>query len=145
MKKSTRELLSLLKSAPSITNYLEEQKDDLISTEPLHVLLDELLAEKQLKKADIIKRSLLDRKYSYDIFRGAKKSPSRKKVLALCLAYPLSLDEAQRLLKSTGYPPLYARNEWDAVVIYALERGMNVGDVNEILSDMGEPLLEELE
>lgn len=96
---------------------------------------------KQISKSDIIHRSGLERKYTYEILSG-KKNPSRDKVLAICFAVPLSADETQQLLKSTGYPTLYARIERDSIILFALEHNLSLTDANELLYEMNYLLLE---
>ena len=50
MKKSTGELLNLLKKTNDIRDYLEEMSDDLLTGESLAHYLEQLLQEKDLKK-----------------------------------------------------------------------------------------------
>lgn len=140
MKKSTMELLRLIEKTSSFQEYKRAAEGEFIEDRPLSSYLDEILAEKGLEKKEVIRRSGLDRTYAYSIFTG-KKNPSRDKVLALCLAMDLSADEAQRLLKTTGYPQLYARIERDSVLLYALDHQMPLMDVNGLLYEMGKPCL----
>lgn len=135
MRKSTMELLELLKASPTISDFIEKTADELIETIPLYQYLDMMIEEKQLKKSEVIKRSGLDRGYVYDIFAG-KKIPSRDKVLAICFAMELSEEEVQRLLKYTGYPQLYARIERESIILFALQHQLKITDVNELLYEM---------
>ncbi len=141
MKKTTGELLELLKKSSNASSYIEKASDDLIQQIPLSDYLSEILRTKQLTKSDVIRRSGLDRKYTYEFLSG-KKNPSRDKVLAICFAIPLSADETQQLLKSTGYPALYARIERDSIILFALEHNLSLTDTNELLYEMNRPLLE---
>lgn len=141
MKKTTGELLELLKKSSNASSYMEKASDDLIQQIPLSDYLSEILRTKQLIKSDVIRRSGLDRKYTYEFLSG-KKNPSRDKVLAICFSIPLSADETQQLLKSTGYPALYARIERDSIILFALEHNLSLTDVNELLYEMNHPLLE---
>lgn len=135
MRKSTMELLELLKASPTISDFIEKTADELIETIPLYQYLDMMIEEKKLKKSEVIKRSGLDRGYVYDIFAG-KKIPSRDKVLAICFAMELSEEEVQRLLKYTGYPQLYARIERESIILFALQHQLKITDVNELLYEM---------
>lgn len=135
MKKSTTELLELLKKSSNISDFVEKASSELIAIEPLHQYLNTLLDEKKIKKSEVIKRSGLDRGYVYDIFAG-KKLPSRDKVLAICFAMELSEEEVQRLLKYTGYPMLYARVERESIILFALQHKLSLTDVNELLYEM---------
>lgn len=135
MKKSTMELLELLKSSRSISDFVDQTGDELIQLKPLHQYLDELMKEKNLKKSEVIRQSGIDRGYGYDILAG-KKLPSRDKVLAICFAMNLSEDEVQKLLKYTGYPSLYARIERESIILFALQHRLSLTDTNELLYEM---------
>lgn len=141
MKKSTGELLELLKKSSNAASYMEKASNDLIKKIPLAEYLTALIASRTVSKSDLIRRSGLDRGYVYDILSG-KKTPSRDKVLAICYALPLTADETQQLLKSTGYAPLYARIERDSILLFGLEHRLSLTDMNELLYEMNYPLVE---
>lgn len=141
MKKSTSELLEILKKSPDIPTYTDRVSGDLIEQLPLHTYLLKILEEKQLKRSDVAHASGLDRGYVYDIFAG-KKTPSRDKLLALCFALRLSDVQVQRLLNSTGYAQLYPRIERDSIILFALSHHLSLLDVNELLYEMNyQPLI----
>lgn len=140
MKKTTGELLEILKKESTLNRYIETVSDNLIEQVPLSDCLNRLIEKKGLKKTDIICQSGLERKYAYQIFNGQKR-PNRDRVLALCLAMRLSLEETQTLLRQTGYSPLYARLKQDSVIIFCLQHTLSTMDANDLLYEMGEPLL----
>lgn len=141
MKKTTGELLELLKKSPAAASYMEHAADDLIRQIPLSVYLTNLIEEKAMKKSRLIRLSGLDRGYVYDILAG-KKNPSRDKVLALCFAMSFSAEDTQQLLKSTGYAPLYVRLERDSIILFGLEHGISLMETNELLFEMNYEVLE---
>lgn len=141
MKKTTGELLELLKKSPAATSFLEHAADDLMQQIPLSTYLTDLITEKAIEKSSLIRYSGLDRGYVYDILAG-KKNPSRNKVLALCFALSLSADETQQLLKSTGYAPLYIRIQRDSIILFCLEHGTTLIEANELLYEMNYEVLE---
>lgn len=140
MKKTTGELLELLKKSPAASSYMEHAANDLIQPIPISVYLTDLITEKEMEKSRLIRLSGLDRGYVYDILAG-KKHPSRDKVLALCFALSLSVDETQQLLKSTGYAPLYVRMERDSIILFGLENGVSLMETNELLFEMNYGIL----
>lgn len=141
MKKSTSELLEILKKSPDIPTYTDRISGNLIEQLPLHTYLLKILEEKQLKRSDVAHASGLDRGYVYDIFAG-KKTPSRDKLLALCFALRLSDVQVQRLLNSTGYAQLYPRIERDSIILFALSHHLSLLDANELLYEMNyQPLI----
>lgn len=141
MKKSTSELLEILKKSPDIPTYTDRVSGNLIEQLPLHTYLLKILEEKQLKRSDVAHASGLDRGYVYDIFAG-KKTPSRDKLLALCFALRLSDVQVQRLLNSTGYAQLYPRIERDSIILFALSHHLSLLDANELLYEINyQPLI----
>lgn len=131
MKKSTGELLDILRNTQNIDTYIENEKENFVA-EDLTARLEKLLSEKALSKSDCIKASGLDRTYAYQIFSGIKK-PSRDKLLALFFAMKLTEEEVQTLLKHSGYTPLYPRVPRDGVLLFALNHQYSVDDVNGLL------------
>lgn len=105
---------------------------------PIH--LDMLLREKGLRKADVVRDSGLDRKYLYQIFSG-EKTPSRDKLIALAFGLHLTDEEAQTMLKVSGNRELYVRDERDTIILFALQKKMNISEVNGLLFDHGFDLL----
>lgn len=133
MKKSTGELLDILKNTSNLDSFFKNQQENMVVKE-LSEYLDKLLAEKKLSKSECIKRSGLDRTYAYQIFSGIKK-PSRDKLLSLCIGMELTYEEVQSILNQTGYPTLYARNNRDSVLIFAISHRLSVTDTNTLLFD----------
>lgn len=140
MKKSTEELLKILKHTPDIKTYFSNEQDNVINLS-LSEYLQNLCLEKNISRAQCIKQSGLDKGYGYDIFSGAKH-PTRDKLLAICFGFSLSLEEVQSLLKASAYPILYAKDKRDSVIIFALQRHCSLMDTNELLLDMELKLIE---
>lgn len=141
MKKSTAELFEIISKHKDLNSILKETGTEL-NTLPLHTYLEQLLDIRNLSKADVIAASNLNPNYAYQIFSGMKKSPSRDKILALCIGMSLEPDDAQQVLKIAGLAPLYPRNQRDLIIIFSLQQKKDILITNEILSDMGVALLE---
>ena len=137
--KSTGELFTELKSDKNLGGYFQRNSDEFVL--PLNEYLEKLLAEKNLEKKEVVERSGLNREYAYHIFSGLKKNPSRPKILAIALAMELNLDEIQYLLRYARLGALYPRNQWDAVIISAVEQKLSVAQTNELLYRLGEKTL----
>lgn len=139
-EKTTDELKHEITTATDIEDYLTENKEHLLKNtlaEHLHMLL----AQKKLRRADVIRGSLLGRAYVYRIFAG-DKIPSRDKLIALSFGLKLSAEETQKLLKISGNRELYARDERDALLLFALQRNRNIMDANGMLLDHGLAVLD---
>lgn len=137
MAKSTAKLLEELKSFSDFKRFFEENENDL-QTICLKDALNACITEQGLNKAQVIQKSQLSEVYAYQIFSGTRCKPDRKKVLALAFGMELDVEKTQQLLKSTGYAPLYAKNAFDCIVIYALLKHYSLIKTNEMLYDYGQ-------
>ena len=95
--KDTEQLEHELSEADSVEAFFTENGAHLRRL-TLAEHLAQLLEEKGLTKAEVVRRSNLHQVYGYHIFGGYKKNPAKEKVLALALALELTPEEAQRLL-----------------------------------------------
>jgi transcriptional regulator with XRE-family HTH domain len=98
--------------------------------------LNALLEQKGITRADVVRGSLLDRAYLYQIFSG-EKSPSRDKLIALAFGMGLTDKEAQKVLKLSGNRELYARDERDALILFELQRKKDIFETNVLLNGHG--------
>lgn len=139
-EKSTDELRHEITMATDMEDYLTRNQEHLLKdslSEHLHMLL----TEKNLRRADVIRGSLLGRAYVYRIFAG-DKIPSRDKLIALSFGLQLTEEETQKMLKLSGNRELYARDERDALLLFALQRNMSIMDANGMLLDHGFAVLD---
>lgn len=139
-EKSTQELLTALSQAENLNTFLEENKP-YFRHDHLSDFLVRYMEQKGIRRRDLVQGSQLEEVYAYQILNGIK-IPRRDKVLCLLLAMHATLEECQTLLKVCGYPPLYAKNERDAVLIYAFNNGLNVMETQERLDQEGIGLLD---
>lgn len=141
MKKSTDELMKILNSKKSYSEFLQDEKVEFAETS-ISEYLNELLEEKQLKKSEVIRRGNLDKNYAYQIFNGYKRNPSRNKVLMISIGMGLTLTETRRLLKICNQSDLYIRNARDSVIIFGIDKKMTLMEINELLNDFSFEILE---
>lgn len=133
--KTTDELCHEIKAATDIEYYLRNNKKSMLtSTLPQHLKL--LLSQKGLSRAEVVRGSLLDRAYVYQIFSG-EKTPSRDKLIALAFGLRLTDVETQKMLKLSCNRELYARDERDALILFALKQEMPILAANELLFNHG--------
>lgn len=131
--KTTDELNHEIKAVSDIEDFLKKNKKNMLA-HSLPEYLNTLLKQKKISRADVVRSSLLDRAYVYQIFSG-EKTPSRDKLIAIAFGLCLSDDETQKMLKLSGNRELYARDERDALILFALQRKKNIFEINEILTD----------
>lgn len=135
MQKDTTKIVEELGLCSDFKTFYDENKEYMIS-KTLSDFLSQLIAEKGLKKADIIKNSELSEVYAYQIMSGLR-IPERKKLLCLALGMSLNLDEVQTLLKSAGYSPLYVKLPFDSIIIFGICKNLSVVETNELLFEYG--------
>ncbi|GAA0731975.1 hypothetical protein [Clostridium oceanicum] len=135
--KKTSELLDLLNSIDDISklnNYVEKTKITF-STIDFCTYFENIIKENNIKKSKLIEASNIDRTYGYQILNGTKK-PSRDKILQLCLSCKLNMDNTQRALILGNVGQLYAKNPRDSIIIFSINKGLNVIDTNDLLDEM---------
>lgn len=140
-KKSTDELLKLISQENRLNIFLTENTTEFEDT-TLSAELCRLLELHHSTKANVVRGSLLDKTYTYQIFDGTKPNPSRNKLLAICLALNATLPETQKILRLGHTEQLHPRNQRDCVIIYSITHRISVMDTNQILYDMNKDLLE---
>lgn len=129
--KTTEELRNEIKVATDIEDFLITNKENMYIPS-LSEHLNMLLKQKGIKKADVLRGSLLGRAYIYRIFTG-DKIPSRDKLIAIAFGMHLSDEETQHMLKLSGNRELYARDERDALILFSLQHKQTILEINEML------------
>ena len=138
--KTTDELAHEICRSDNILDYFAENRGEM-QIDSLPEYLEQWLKRKECTKADVVRRSNLNKAYVYQIFLG-KKYPSRDKVIALAFGLKLDEKEVQVLLKQAGYRELYPRDPRDALLLYAIGHHKGIIDANELLYDHNIEVLE---
>lgn len=139
MAKETKEMLEQLKRADSLDGYLTENAAEMVDGAiPAH--LEALLAETGLTKSEVLRRAEINDIYGYQLFAGSRR-PSRDKLVALCVGFGLSDQRTQQVLKAVGFAPLYPKHRRDSVLLFGLQKGYTVLQINNLLYEHGEPTL----
>lgn len=103
--------------------------------------LNAKIIEKGKSAANVIHTAQIQRNYGYQILNGSK-NPGRNKVIALSRALNLCLDDTQRALTLSGESVLYSKNKRDSIIIFSIQKNLSVQETNELLFEMGEPILQ---
>lgn len=99
--------------------------------------LQQLLDEKGLTRAAVIRKAGINETFGYQIFIGTRNC-SREKILQLAFAMELSLKETDRLLRAAERSELYCKNRRDAIIIFCLEHNYSLQKTDEELYRFGE-------
>lgn len=134
MKKNTDDLMKALSETENLQDYLEEFADDMAEG-TIEDYLKKLLEEKQMNKAEVIRRAELSDSYAFQVFSGRKTNPSRDTVICLAFGFGLNPDETQAMLKAFGLSYLYSKHKRDCILLYSLQHGLTVPEANELLFD----------
>lgn len=140
MVKDTSEMLKELENCSDFKEFLRDNNEHIIKKE-LSNSLTELLKKYNIKKSEAISRSEINEIYAYQIFAGSR-IPERVKLLCIIIGIGLELEEAQTLLKTTGYAPLYIKDPFDCIVAFGLHKKMNLIEINGLLYENGLKTLE---
>ena len=107
-----------------------------------HQFLNEKIVEKKISVPELMRRSCINKNYGYNILNGARKRPSRDRIIALCIAAKMTLGELQHALVLAKQAVLCWCDERDVRIASAVEN--SIGDVmkiNLMLAEKGvEPL-----
>lgn len=135
--KETDELLEQLRlENKSFEEYLAENKDSFIS-EDVSAFWKELIAKSGMSKVDIINKADIGYTYFYSVI-GGKNYPSRDTIIKIFIAMGLPLEDCQSALKLYNWAQLYPKVKRDSIVIFAINHGMSLYKLEEMLEKHGE-------
>ena len=130
MKKTT-DLMNELSHSSHIDQYLDDNKAYIID-QTLAKYLCDVIEEKSISKADLIKKSDINEIYGYQILSG-KRFPSRNKLISLCIGGEFSLEETNDVLRVGGYSSLFPKIKRDSIIIFGIQNNYTVLQINESL------------
>lgn len=136
---STAETKDRLKNARSFGDFLKRNRENMLEAD-LSKYLMELLTQKGLKRAQVVENSGVDKAFVYQIFNGSKR-PSRDKLIAITFGMHLNEEETQRVLKIAGHSELYPRVPRDALILFSIQRGVDIWQTEDALDKNGFPTL----
>lgn len=140
LNKSTTQLLKELESFDTFEEYENANRDSMINKN-LSEYLTDLLNERNLTKAEVIRKAELSDGYAYQIFSGLKTAPKRDKLICLSIGMGLSVNETNSVLKIAGLSPLYPKIKRDSIIIINMNNNKSVVEINEALYNEGEDTL----
>lgn len=130
----TDELLNNIVNSRRVESLLAKDADN---EKDLGSYLTAKLAEKGLRKSEVIKAAQLNETFGYQIFSGSRK-PSRNYIIALGLAMGLDVHDLRLALCHGDAGDLYAKNRRDAIIIFCASHGYSLVQTDEELYKHGE-------
>lgn len=137
--KTTGELLEELMEPGSFSSYLSRNREQMLHPN-VGRELDKLCRGQKLSKAAVARRSGVSEVYLHQVLAG-KRSPSRDRLLCLCIGLSAGVEESQKLLRQAGFAQLDPRITRDALILYGLSRGQSLPQINGALLVQGEKAL----
>lgn len=141
--RETNELDQLLRSSreQDIDRFLREEIGDLPYI-GFRSYMDAMIAQKGLKRRDILQRADFPQSYGYKLLTGERHTIQRDYILRLCLACRMTRQETDRALRLYGMSPLYARSPRDAVLLFGWNQRLDIDELNDLLERHGQlPLI----
>ena len=103
--------------------------------------LFQLIAEKNLKDADVYNKVGIHRKIFSDIRHKKNYLPSKETIIKIIFALELSIDDAQKLLSKAGYT-LSKSNDFDLIVTHCIAtRNFNTKEIDDELYNRNLPTI----
>lgn len=137
VKRLTEDLLRHIIAASSPDEYLAEGET---MDRSLSDYLFDLLRERGIKRADVVRASGLHQTVVYDIFSG-KSYPGRDNAIMLAFGLGCDLVETQRLLRLAGVSELWSKVRRDAIVIWSIKEGLSREECDDELWRLDEKTL----
>lgn len=123
------------KSEKSLEDFMENLDESFSTT------LLRLIDLKGRSDVEVYKRANMDRKLFSKIRSNSGYTPSKKTVLALCIALELSLEESDDLLERAGYSLSPSRKDDVIVEYFIINQHYDIFELNQVLFKYDQLLL----
>lgn len=138
-EKATDDLRAELMEESSIQSYLKENqtsfRDDSVAA-----LLTAMFERWGTNKAALARRAGMSEVYLHQVFSG-RRSPSRDRLLCICVGMAAPLEEIQALLRQAGYAEIYPKLRRDAIICHGILHQKTLSEINDTLFAEGEKTL----
>lgn len=138
-QKTTGDLSNELMSDASLDSYLSSNQASFFDCS-IADLLSGLYQKKSITKAALARKAGISEVYLHQVFSG-RRTPSRDRLISLCIGLEATLEETQELLKRASYAQLYPRLKRDAVICHGIVHHTALGTINDNLFEANEDTL----
>ncbi len=137
--KTTEDLNLELMQNNSIGSYIRDNQALFLDTGVTEAL-SALWEKSSITKNALAYRAGMSEVYLHQVFSD-RRSPSRNRLLCLCVALEAGLDETQTLLRRAGYAQLDPKVKRDAVVSHGILHHTPLEEINDNLFEENEKTL----
>ena len=123
-RKNTDQLLKELMDSNDLSRVLSDNSACFRKSDLPHGL-QALFDQQDMSKSALAKASGISEVYLHQVFSG-RRTPSRDRLLCLCIGLGASTEETQSLLQQAHHAPLYARDKRDAVLLFGLSHSLTL-------------------
>ena len=134
-RKNTDQLLKELMDSNDLSRVLSDNSACFREGDLPHGL-QMLFDQQDMSKSALAKASGISEVYLHQVFSG-RRTPSRDRLLCLCIGLGASAEETQSLLQQAHHAPLYARDKRDAVLLFGLSHSLTLPEINDALFTAG--------
>lgn len=136
-KKSTDELLTILKEKKHYDEFLAECGNEIIHN--ISTYLNSFMTETSVSA--LSRESGLSESYLYKLLEGKRCNPSRDTLLQICFGLHLDIDQCNCLLRAGNFNVLYPRIKRDSIIIFCINKNYALLQCDQMLADSGEKTL----
>ncbi len=133
----TEELLERLLASNDVEAFLDVEN---VASRNFLDYATQLLREKSIKRAAVVRVSGINATVVYDYFAG-KSRPGRDHAIMLAFGLGCTLRETQRLLRSAEVSELWPKQRRDAIIIWCIQNGFSREQCDDELWRLGEKTL----
>ena len=137
--KSTNDLNEELMQESNIDAYINDNRQ-FFSDQSIAELLTGLYEKKSISKAALARKAGISEVYLHQVFAG-RRTPSRDRLLCICVGLGVTMEESQRLLTQASYAQLYPKFKRDAIISHGIVHHTELNEINDKLFAEGEKTL----
>lgn len=131
MKETTSAIQNKVDNASSIAELREIIKN--LPRDSFCVRIDEMRQSHNIRSFNRIQKNVaMSKSQFFDVLSG-KAKPQRNHIVKIGIAMQLSVLEINELLKLAHHKELYAKNPEDVIVIYGIQNGMSIIEIEDEL------------
>ena len=131
INKVNRKIYDDLVNCTNLKEILEADESRFV-TQDLGQYIREMLAKKSISAMQLVKRTNIEKSYLYQII-GGKRQPGRDKLILICIALGLDINDIQKTLIIADRNILYPVKKRDAAIICCIVKGYPLAKIQETL------------